>query len=68
MNTKRPKQLGLFCLLNLVNHQKGILLSFSLNEKETKNQGKKMLPRASRLLSGLGWPAFLPVQRTSLLE
>ena len=44
------------------------LLSFSLDEKETKNQGKKMLPRTSRKLSGLSWPAFLPAQRTSLME
>jgi predicted PurR-regulated permease PerM len=43
------------------------LLSFSLDEKETKNQGKKMLPRTSRKLSGLGWPAFLPTQRTSVM-
>jgi hypothetical protein len=35
------------------------LLSFSLDEKETKNQGKKMLPRTR-----LGLPAFLPTQRT----
>jgi hypothetical protein len=39
------------------------LLSFSLDEKETKNQCKKMLPR-----TGLSWPAFLPAQRTSLME
>ena len=43
--------------------KKVILLSFSLDEKETKNQGKKMLPPA-----GLGWPAFLPTQCTLLME
>jgi hypothetical protein len=55
-------------MVYLVNLQKVFLLSFSLEEKETKNQGKKMLPRASRKLSGLGCPAFLPTQPTSLME
>ena len=39
------------------------LLSFSLDEKETKNQGKKKLPRAAQR-----WPAFLPAQRSVLTE
>jgi hypothetical protein len=33
----------------------------NINSKETKNQGKKMLPRNSQR-----WPAFLPTQRTVL--
>jgi hypothetical protein len=37
----------------MIHSQKIFLLSFSLDEKETKNQGKKMLPRTAS-----GWPAF----------
>jgi hypothetical protein len=44
------------------------LLSFSIDEKETKNLGKKMLPPASRKLSGFGRPAFLPTQRALLMK
>jgi hypothetical protein len=38
-----------------------ISASLNINSKETKNQGKKMLPRNSQR-----WPAFLPTQRTVL--
>jgi hypothetical protein len=42
-----------YCLFVLNTSLRGFSLSFSLDEKETKNQGKNMLPRALGFLNGL---------------